>query len=352
MNLENYSFLKIVVLSNSLLDYLTAVAVFFVSLFVLKIFQIIIIKNLKKMAKRTKNGIDDLLIDRLYEIHWPFYVIISLNIASRFLVLKSFLQKSLYFLLLCIVFYYLVLVIEKFLDKWLESVISKKEKEGQDAGIVHFMGIVIKVCLWIAVVLLIISNLGFNITTLIAGFGVGGIAVAFALQNVLGDIFSSISIYFDKPFKVGDLIYIGTNGGVVKKIGIKSTRIEMLQGDELIISNTELTKTQVRNYEKIKRRRAEINLGVTYNTPSKKLKKIPEIVKNIVAKYELIDLDRVFFTNFADSSLVFQIIIFANTGDYKEYLEIQHKINIDLVEAFEKEKIEFAYPTQTVYVKK
>ena len=185
-----------------------------------------------------------------------------------------------------------------------------------------------------------------------AGLGIGGIAIAFALQNILSDIFASFSIYFDKPFKVDDFIIIGDDKGVVKKIGIKSTRIQTLQGEELVISNKELTESRVHNYKKMERRRIVFVFGVTYETPTEKVKKIPSIIKDIIEKTELADIDRVHFKEFADFSLNFEVVYYLKTSDYAEYMDTQQEINLAMKEHFEKEQIEFAYPTQTVFVHK
>jgi small-conductance mechanosensitive channel len=198
----------------------------------------------------------------------------------------------------------------------------------------------------------IMSNLGFDVTSLVAGLGIGGIAVALALQSVLSDVFSSFSIYFDKPFQAGDFIIVGQHMGIVKHIGIKSTRIQTLQGEELIISNKELTSARVQNFKKMEKRRITFTFGVTYQTPVKKLKKIPEMVKEIVAKIELADLDRVHFRKYGDFSLNFEVVYYVKIPDYGKYMDTQQEINLALKERFEKEGIEFAYPTQTIFLNK
>ncbi len=205
---------------------------------------------------------------------------------------------------------------------------------------------------WLVAAIIVFQNLGYNVSALVAGLGVGGIAIAFAVQNILTDIFSSFSIYFDRPFQEGDYIVVGDDSGTVKKIGIKSTRIQSLKGEELIVSNKELTETRIHNYKKMRERRISFNFGVVYETPTEKLRKIPEIVKSITDKIELVRLDRVHFDKFGDFSLSFEVVYYLNTSDYNKYMDIQQDINIDLKEAFKKEKIDFAYPTQTVFLNK
>ena len=180
---------------------------------------------------------------------------------------------------------------------------------------------------------------------------VGGIAIALALQNILGDFFSSLAIYFDKPFKVGDFVVLGDQMGTVKKIGIKTTRIQVPQCEELVVANSELVKSQVRNFGIMQRRRNLQNIGVTYDTPAEKLKQIPDMIKQIVTEQNNTEYDRTHFKTFGDSGLIFEVVYYVLTGDYKEFMDLRQKINLNIVEKFNQEKIEFAFPTQTVYVK-
>ncbi len=199
---------------------------------------------------------------------------------------------------------------------------------------------------------MILWGLGIDLSSVVVGLGVGGIAIAFALQNTLSDFFSAFSIYFDRPFEIGDFIIIGDHSGTVTNIGVKSTRIRLLQGEELIVSNQELTSSRVRNFKKLERRRVTFTLGVTYDTPSDKLKRIPNIISNIIKVIDLAELDQVRFTEFSDFSLKFLVIYYVRVADYNKYLEIQEVINFAIKDAFEEEAIEMAFPTQTLYINK
>ncbi len=191
-----------------------------------------------------------------------------------------------------------------------------------------------------------------DLSGLVVGLGVGGIAIAFALQNTLSDVFSAFSIYFDRPFEIGDFIVVGNNSGTVTSIGVKSTRIKLLQGEELVLSNKELATAQVRNFRKLQKRRITFTIGVTYDTPLDKLKRIPEIIKKIIESVELAELFKVNFTEFGDYSLKFMVIYHVKVADYGSYLDTQQAINYAIKEAFEKEGINIAFPTQTIYVSK
>ena len=338
---------------NQIEEYLFALVIFVLSLLFLKIFKFVIISKLKRLSKKTKTEIDELLIDMVDNVSWTFYILLSLHIALQFIQVHDAIEMGVYYGLLVSVVYYTVLGIESLIDYSTGRIIKKNYKEEEiDASIIDTLNKILKVILWAVAIILILSNLGFEVSTLIAGIGIGGLAIAFALQNILTDIFASFSIYFDKPFKSGDFIIIGNDLGVVKKIGIKTTRIQTLQGEELIVSNKELTETRVHNYKRMEKRRVVFSFGVTYETPTAKLKKIPDVVGKIVEKVKMAKIDRVHFQKFGDSSLIFEVVYYVDTGDYNEYMDVQQEINLGIKEELEKGGIEFAYPTQTLYVNK
>jgi len=340
--------------NNSVKDYLVALAVFVLAIIALKIFKYVIINKLKKITAKTKTELDDLLIKNVDRVGWPLYLLLSLYIALKFIQIPDFIDTALYYVILVVVTYYVIRGIQDVIDYGTHKLVLKKQEEEKEAdtSVIDLLSKILKGALWGVALILILSNLGYDISALIAGLGIGGIAVAFALQNVLGDIFASFSMYFDKPFKVGDFIIVGDDLGVVKRIGIKTTRLQSLWGQETVISNRELTSTRVNNYKKMEKRRIHFTFGVVYETPTKKLKKILEIIKDIFDKIELVDLDRVHFKEFGDFSLNFEVAYYVDTGDYNKYMDAQQEINFAIKEQFEKDGIEFAYPTQTVFVSK
>ena len=226
---------------------------------------------------------------------------------------------------------------------------SVKRGKNVSNHILFILKKVIQLVVYSFAFLIILGVFQIDLSGVVVGLGVGGIAIALALQNILSDALSAFSIYFDRPFEIGDFIVIGDYAGTVNKIGIKSTRIQLLQGEELVISNKELTSTSVRNFKKLQRRRIVFDVKVTCDTSVKKLKKIPRIISDIINKVELAQLDRVHFREFGDFSLDFEVVYYISTGDYNKYMDIQQQINLGILEAFEKEKIETAYPTQKIY---
>jgi small-conductance mechanosensitive channel len=208
---------------------------------------------------------------------------------------------------------------------------------------------VLQVIVFTFAFLVILGIFDVDLSGVVVGLGVGGIAIALALQNILSDALSAFSIYFDRPFEIGDFIVVGDYAGTVNKIGMKSTRVQLLQGEELVISNKELTSSSVRNFKKLQRRRIAFTVKVTCDTSVEKLKRIPKIIARILKDTELADLDRAHFKQFGDFSLDFEVVYFIKTGDYNKYMDIQQHINYGILEEFEKEKIEMAYPTQKIF---
>ena len=352
MVLDQDPFLQYTLWNNTVQQYLIALGVLILSLIVLRIFKLVIVKKLHTISRKTKNELDDILVDVINSIHWPFYVFISLYTALKFIQTPEIVDKVDFYILYFFLAYYVVKGIQNFINIAAEHMIKKSEENGGNTASLNVLKRFLNVIVWVIALILIISNLGFDVTGLVAGLGIGGIAIAFALQNVLEDIFASFSIHIDKPFREGDFIVVGDEKGTVKKIGIKTTRIKALQGEEIVMSNRKLTENIVHNYKKLKKRRATFSFGVTYDTPVSKLKKIPGIIEDIFSKVEKADLDRVHFTEFGDFSLNYDIVFFVDSNKYIVYKDLQQEINLQIKEQFEKQKIEMAFPTQTLFVHK
>jgi small-conductance mechanosensitive channel len=211
---------------------------------------------------------------------------------------------------------------------------------------------VAKFLIWSLALVIFLDNVGFKFSTMIAGLGIGGIAVAIAAQALLKDFFSYFSIVFDRPFKLGDFVIVGDFMGTIEYIGIKTTRIRSLGGEQLIFSNTDLTDSRVRNYQLMEKRRVVFNLSVTQQTSLQQLKEIPEIIKKIIKDIKDTAYDRAHFFSYGDFGLIFEIVYFVLSPDYNKYMDIQQEINFAIKEEFEKRNIEFTYPTQRLYLQK
>jgi len=311
----------------------------------------------KKWAKKTRTRLDD---EILANVKTPIYVLVlffGLYFAFfNLTVLEAGITKNIrvaFLLFEYLLIGYIFTRITNVLFAWFAERRERKKKMSQHILYV-FRGIFNAIIYLIAFfVFLAVQKV--DLTGLAIGGAATAIVIGFALQSVLSDFFSAFSIYFDRPFEIGDYIVVGDHSGTVTKIGMKSTRVQLLQGEELVLPNSELTKSSVRNFKKMRKRRITFGFGVTYDTPVAKMKKIPEIIKKIVDpnKLDHVDrLDRVHFTEFGDFSLNFEIVYYVKTKDYQKYMDTQQQINLAIMEAFEKEGIEMAFPTQTIHLNK
>jgi len=338
--------------SNSGADYVTALIIFVGALIILKLFQVVVLHKLRALAKKTDTDIDDLVIGMFGRFKPPFYIAVSAYLGLQKLTLSGLVDGLINGLIVLVVVYYVVYVAQELINYGTQKIISNKnDGEEADPTAVRTINSLLKMVLWVVAGIMILSNWGVNVSSLIAGLGVGGIALAFAFQNILEDVFSSFSILIDKPFKVGDFVQVGGDFGTIEKVGIKTTRIRTPQGEELVMSNRELTSARINNFGKLERRRNLFTVGATYETPSDKLRKVPSLIEEAVKGVEGVTFDRVHFKNFGDSSLDFEIVYYAETNDYARYMDLQHEVKFSIKEAFDKESIEFAYPTVTQYNK-
>ncbi|MBN2095931.1 mechanosensitive ion channel family protein [Candidatus Peregrinibacteria bacterium] len=337
---------------NAVWDYVIALGIFIGLLIVFKIFELIILSRLRNWADKTKTILDDYLVKIIEDIPGIFYGYIALYVALQPLIVPLIIVKITNALLIILIFYWGTRAASELIEYLLHRAALKKGQSPEKTSSYFAITLVIKIVLWSVGLLLILSNLGVDITALVASLGIGGIAIALALQNILSDLFSSFSIYFDKPFEIGDYVVVGAHSGTVKKIGLKTTRIQALQGEEIVISNHELTSTRIQNFKKMKKRRIVFGFGVVYGTTPTKLKKIPKIIKTIVKDVAKCTIDRVHFKEFGDFSLNFEVVYFINSREYADYMDAQQKMNLAIIKEFEKEDIEMAFPTQTIYLNK
>lgn len=338
-------------LDNSIKNWLIAISITIALCLVVKIFTFVILKRIQKLTARTQNTFDDFIISLVQKKLLPFVYILVFYGGLQYLQFSAKAEKVIHTALMVCVSYFMISILVSFVSYFFISYAQRKSEDGDESRTKQAKGIllIIKVIIWCAGVIFLIDNLGYNITTLITGLGIGGIAIALAAQTILGDLFSYLVIFFDKPFEIGDAISIDDKSGTIEYIGIKTTRIRAIGGEQLICSNTMLTNSKVHNYKRMERRRVVFTLKVVYQTPFSKLKKIPEIIKDIITAQVGTLFDRAHFMNYGDSSLNFEVVYFVLSADYNVHVEKQQAINLAIYEAFEREEIKFAHPTQTVY---
>jgi small-conductance mechanosensitive channel len=309
-----------------------------------------LVKRLGALAARTETYWDDVLTGVLQSTKGLFYAIVALLVLATALTLPADWEVTIRRVAA------VALVIQggfwaaAALTGWLAG--YRRVRVADDpaaATTVTAMGFVGKMVLWTVVVLLALDNVGVDVTALVAGLGVGGVAVALAAQNILGDLFASMSIVLDKPFVLGDFIVVNEYMGTVEYVGLKTTRLRSLTGEQLVFSNNDLLQSRVRNYGRMKERRIQFGVGVVYQTPREKLAAIPGILKEAVEAQDATRFDRAHLKAFGASSLDFEVVYFVKVPDYATYMDVQQAINLRIFERFGREGIEFAYPTQTVY---
>ncbi|WP_157266277.1 mechanosensitive ion channel family protein [Azohydromonas aeria] len=303
------------------------------------------------VAQRTTNRVDDLLVDLLQCTSRALLAVTALLIGLSMLDLParwSTRVSQLWFLTLALQF-----------GLWGNRAIvlglrQYRERHG-DGGMARpvdtsatLMSWGLRTVLWAVVLLAMLSNLGVNITALVASLGVGGVAVALAVQNVLGDLFASLSIAVDKPFEVGDFITLSGVAGTVEQVGLKTTRIRALSGEQVVISNTELLKQTINNYKRMEQRRIVFKFGITYDTTPEQAEAVPDVVRRAVEAQDMTRFDRAHFVGFGDSSLDFEVVYFVLSANYNTYMDIQQGINLALLREFRKLDVSFAFPTRTL----
>lgn len=348
----NLKILEQVFLGNRILDYIIALLILFLSLLFVKAVIRIFIKRLKKFAEKTATTFDDLLVKILEKIALPALYISCFYVSAKILKLPLGAGALINALEMIIITFFAARIVVIVAGWGINIYLAKKQQDPTLVRSLDGMLWALKFLIWTLAVVILLDNLGYKVSTLIAGLGIGGIAVAIAAQALLKDFFSYFSIVFDHPFKIGDFIIIGDFMGTVEYIGIKTTRIRSLGGEQVVFSNTDLTDSRVRNYKLMEKRRVLFRIGVTYETPLNQLKEIPKIIEKIIKNTEDAAFDRAHFFSYGDFSLIFEVVYFVLNPDYNKYMDVQQEINFAIKEEFEKRGIEFAYPTQTLYLSK
>lgn len=335
---------------NTVQQYLIAFGIIVVGIVLVKIFKRSILTRLESWSSRTKNKFDNYIFTYFDKYGIPAIYILIIYYGLNYLELTERIEDILYIaLVVSLTFFGIRLfsaVIRAVIKGYLRMQEGGEERVQQLSGLM----IITNLLIWMIGLIFLFDNLGFDVTAVVAGLGIGGIAIALAAQNILGDLFNYFVIIFDRPFQVGDFLIIDDKLGSVERIGIKTTRIRSLSGEQLVFSNGDLTSSRIKNYKTMQRRRIVFSVGVTYQTPIEKLKTIPGIIKSIVEEQEKATLDRAHFAAYEDSSLRFEVVYYMEIADYNTYMDTQQEINFRIYEEFDKIDVDIAYPTRTLYV--
>jgi small-conductance mechanosensitive channel len=339
-------------LGDRLLDWLTALGIAAAVLLALLGLKRLAARRLARLAERTETDLDDFVIGLARRTRTLLVAVPSLYLGSLYLELPAGAARGLKGAAALAVFLQVALWSTAGIDYWMTRQHRRREQDAAAAALMSVLRFAAKLVLWSVVLLLALDNLGVDVTTLVAGLGIGGVAVALALQNVLGDLLASLSIAFDKPFVIGEAITVDDLTGTVESIGMKTTRLRSVSGEQLVLANGELLKSRIRNWTRMSERRVVLSFGVLYETPAGAVERIPEIVRGLVEEQDLTRFDRTHFKAFGASSLDFEAVYWILSPDYRTFMDRQQAINLGLLRAFQEEGIGFAYPTQTLILQR
>lgn len=325
---------------NTLLDYLISVGIIIVLVLTIRVLKGIIQKRLKAWIENTKIIIDDVIISGIEKFIIPLLYFCAFYFGLTYLNLSTSVAKIFHSALVIIVAFFIIrftAVVTHYVFKYYwEKRVGDKESMRNLRGISTIVTIVV----WGLGLLFLLDNLDFRISAIITGLGIGGVAVAFAAQAVLSDFFGYFVIFFDRPFQVGDFIIVDDKMGIVENIGVKTTRITSVAGEQIVFPNSRLTSSRIHNYKQMERRRVLFTVGVTYQTPLQKLKEMPGIIKNIIENIDDAVFGRAHFQSYENSSMIFEIVYYIIGSDFNKYMDIQQRINFRIYEEFEARGIE------------
>ena len=329
-------------------EWLFCIGAVVVSFIVLRLIWSLLMARLAKIFGHTSNQIDDLILEIVKDTRSLTFAMISVLIGIQFLDIPERWADRIDHLWFLVIGIQIALWLSKGVTLWAQGRLNPHGVQEHNPVITRIISWIFKTIFWSILLLAVLSNMGVNITAFVASLGVGGIAVALAVQNILGDLFASLSIGLDKPFEVGDFIISGEVMGSVELIGLKTTHIRSLEGEQVVISNTELLKRVIHNYKRMATRRVEFGFGIPYGTPIEVIEKIPPALKTIIEGAGDLRFDRAHFKGFGANSLDFVAVYILNTGDYNIYMDTQQKINLGIMNELKSLDVGFALPTMAL----
>jgi small-conductance mechanosensitive channel len=337
--------------ANPVRNWLAALLVASLAFASLRLVTALVLRSLVRLSARTTTHMDDLIADVVRSTRGWFMVVVALSAGSLPLFLpdrlRDLVQQLTVLALLCQLGVWGRVAIRSQVEHY-----SARKLEEDAAGVttVRALGFLATLVLGSVLVLMALANLGVDITALVAGLGIGGVAIALAVQSILGDLFASLSIVLDKPFVYGDFIVVDDLKGTVEHVGLKTTRLRSLSGEQLVFSNSDLLGSRIRNFKRMYERRVEFSVGVVYQTPAHKLERIPGLLRGIVEAHPDLRFDRAHLKELGASSLNFELVYFVLGPEYNLFMDRQQAICLETFRRFDEEEIEFAYPTQTLFL--
>lgn len=346
------TFLQMTFYENPVWRWFAAVSVILFAWLFLQVSTRLAIRRLRRIAEHTAGQLDDLLVALLYKTRFLFILVISAYAGSRLLALPPTATEILHVGFMIAMLAQAGYWCDGIVTFWLTG--TARRRLGADAVTATSLGAIgflAKLVIWVIVLLIALDNVGVDITTLIAGLGITGIAVALGVQSVFKDLFASLSIIVDKPFVIGDFINVGELSGTVERVGLKTTRVRSLSGEEIVFSNGDLLDSRVRNYKTLTERRIACTFGLAYDTPIDRLSEVPALVRTEIERVPSVRFDRCHLRSFGESALSFETVYYVLSGNYVDSMDARQAINLGILRTFESHGIRLAYPTQTVYVR-
>ena len=345
-----------VVMGNTLWAWITFGSVLIGSFFLVWLLRAAVLARLKRWAERTTTRVDDLVVSLVSDVRLLLVAPALIMFAARGLAVSEQVDRSLHVAALIGIAVQLIMSSRLLIDFGLKTLAHKhRGEDGQpDPTLVSSLGVLRVIAMLViasVVVLLALQNMGVQIQPLLAGLGIGGIAIALAVQNLLSDLFGSLTILLDKPFVVGDSITVGDKSGTVERIGIKTTRVRAVSGEQLVFANSDLLSSRLHNFKRMQERRVVFTFGLVYETQPDLLARVPSIVKEAIGRQSAARFDRCHLKTLNTSSVDYETVYFVTSADFTTYMDIQQAINLELLKRFAQEKIEFAYPTQVAIQK-
>ncbi len=313
--------------------------------------RLFVTRRLEKVATRTPNPYDDFFLEVVRRTRAYFLFFLALVAGTRGLTLPAGVTHALDAAMIVIALLQAGVWGSALIRAWVDHYLAQRAASAEPANLatVRAMGVLARVVVWALLVVTALDSLGFKVSALLTGLGVGGIAVALAVQNILGDVLAAMAIVFDKPFVVGDAIQVDTMSGTVEHIGLKTTRVRSVGGEQIIFSNAELLKSRIRNYRRLVERRVAFFTDVTYDTPPAVLRELPAVLRELVESQERVRFDRSHLVTLGESALRFETVYYVLDADYTRFMDIQQAINLGMLERFAAMGVEFAFPSRTVY---
>jgi len=311
----------------------------------------VLVRRLHALAVRTRTQVDDVAAGIVQRTRSWFLVVLALQAASRLLPLPAVASTAIFAVSVVAVLLQVGVWLNGLIAFGTEHYARQRADDPGSRATIQAVGYAARFVAWSVLVLTALKTFGVDITAIITGLGVGGIAIALAVQNILGDLFAALAIVLDKPFVVGETIHVDNIIGTVEHIGLKTTRLRSLGGEQIVISNADLLKSRIRNYKRMQERRVVFHLDITYDTPPDVVARIPAVVREVVNAQAPTRFDRCHFLSWMDSSLRFETVYYVLDADYNRYADIQHAINLELLRRFAEHGIAFAFPSRTVHLK-